>query len=111
MKEAMEVIVETRKSTRLLTFVQSGIDSESHILLMHLILKMPPTAGDPSTVSRPEWPRGLNQLGNTCYLNSLLQVLIPHMAQFSTGAQYFPLVPLHDQGSPGHYSNRQTNDP
>jgi ubiquitin carboxyl-terminal hydrolase 25/28 len=74
MKEAMEVIAETRKSTRLLTFVQSGIDSEFCISLLHLILKSL-AAGDPSTVSRPEWPRGLNQLGNTCYLNSLLQVL------------------------------------
>lgn len=79
MKEAMEVIAETRKSTRLLNFVQSGIDSEFHIVLIELIFTIA-AAGDPSSVSRPEWPRGLNQLGNTCYLNSLLQVLVSFLA-------------------------------
>ena len=86
MKEAMEVIAETRKSTRLLTFVQSGIDSEFCVALRYLSLQ-PPAAGDPSSISRPEWPRGLNQLGNTCYLNSLLQVMVPARLDSDHGAQ------------------------
>lgn len=32
-------------------------------------------AGDIVAPTSPDLPRGLNQLGNTCYLNSLLQVL------------------------------------
>ena len=33
-------------------------------------------AGDVTSHSRQDMPRGLNQLGNTCYLNSLLQVCL-----------------------------------
>ena len=34
------------------------------------------TAGEIAAPTPPYMPRGLNQLGNTCYLNSLLQVII-----------------------------------
>ncbi|KAI0801543.1 cysteine proteinase [Fomes fomentarius] len=57
MREALSVIAEVTNSERLRQYLATGTDP-----------------GD-STVANtsPEMPRGLNQLGNTCYLNSLLQ--------------------------------------
>ncbi|KXN88948.1 putative ubiquitin carboxyl-terminal hydrolase 2 [Leucoagaricus sp. SymC.cos] len=56
MREALNVIAELRDSERLRQFLSSGQDP-----------------GDIRAEVSPEFPRGLNQLGNTCYLNSLLQ--------------------------------------
>ncbi|KAH9911282.1 cysteine proteinase [Epithele typhae] len=57
MREALGVIAEVTNSERLRQFLTTGTDP-----------------GDGTvTNSSPEMPRGLNQLGNTCYLNSLLQ--------------------------------------
>ncbi|KAJ3760944.1 hypothetical protein EV360DRAFT_38833 [Lentinula raphanica] len=56
MQRALSTIARERNSTRLEEFAR--------------------TMKDPGEISAPkhaEWPRGLNQLGNTCYLNSLLQ--------------------------------------
>ncbi|KAJ3766163.1 hypothetical protein FB446DRAFT_758748 [Lentinula raphanica] len=56
MQRALQTIARERNSTRLEEFAR--------------------TMKDPGEISAPkhaEWPRGLNQLGNTCYLNSLLQ--------------------------------------
>ncbi|KAF9011085.1 hypothetical protein BDQ17DRAFT_1345443 [Cyathus striatus] len=56
MREALTVIAEVRNSDRLRQFLETGQDP-----------------GDIVAIVRPDFPRGLNQLGNTCYLNSLLQ--------------------------------------
>ncbi|KAF8485668.1 hypothetical protein F5888DRAFT_1763533 [Russula emetica] len=56
MREAVSVIAEMRDSDRLRKFLETGTDPGEFVLAI-----------------RQDWPRGLNQLGNTCYLNSLLQ--------------------------------------
>lgn len=56
MREALSIIAESRGSERLHQFLTSGRDP-----------------GDVKAEVSLAFPRGLNQLGNTCYLNSLLQ--------------------------------------
>ncbi|EKM61525.1 uncharacterized protein PHACADRAFT_85514 [Phanerochaete carnosa HHB-10118-sp] len=56
MREALTVIMEATDSERLRKFLETGRDP-----------------GDVTSETRLDMPRGLNQLGNTCYLNSLLQ--------------------------------------
>ncbi|KAH8119745.1 cysteine proteinase [Phellopilus nigrolimitatus] len=56
MRDAMRVIAEFTRNERLQRFLDTGSDP-----------------GIIVAATRADWPRGLNQLGNTCYLNSLLQ--------------------------------------
>lgn len=75
MREALSAIADATDSERLRKFLETGRDRKS----MQLISLWPNhdssgTAGDVTSETRLDMPRGLNQLGNTCYLNSLLQV-------------------------------------
>ncbi|KAF8596170.1 cysteine proteinase [Ceratobasidium sp. AG-I] len=56
MNEALTCVAEERNSARLKELISTGVDP-----------------GKPPVIVPAEFPRGLHQLGNTCYLNSLLQ--------------------------------------
>lgn len=80
MREAVAVIAEMRDSDRLRKFLETGSDPGETV---------PPT--------RQDWPRGINQLGNTCYLNSLLQY-------------FYTIKDLRDAVAPLLNSSRKTAD-
>lgn len=85
MKEAMEVIAETRKSTRLLTFVQSGIDSELCVALRFLFFiishswrSLDRLASRVATRTQPAWKYLLSQLfatGNG-FSHGLIRIMV-----------------------------------
>ncbi|KAG9023425.1 ubiquitin-specific protease ubp2 [Tulasnella sp. JGI-2019a] len=58
MKRALAAFAKERKSERLARLADSGLDDWQ---------------GERTDAERVDWPRGILQLGNTCYLNSLLQ--------------------------------------
>ncbi|KAF8257126.1 hypothetical protein EI94DRAFT_1774612 [Lactarius quietus] len=80
MREAVSVIAEMRNSDRLRKFLETGSDP-----------------GETVPATRQDWPRGLNQLGNTCYLNSLLQY-------------FYTIKDLRDAVAPLLNSSRKTMD-
>jgi len=74
MREALSVIADVRDSERLRQFVATGVDRAWHrfdCCFTSDVVSF--TAGEIVAPTRHDLPRGLNQLGNTCYLNSLLQ--------------------------------------
>ena len=66
----MMVIAEFTDSNRLRAFMETGIDGKRNEKL-HSLSNLSYAGGERQRTHPPEWPRGLNQLGNTCYLNSL----------------------------------------
>jgi ubiquitin carboxyl-terminal hydrolase 25/28 len=76
MREALSIIAELRDSARLRRFLETGTDRQWVLLVIVIVSLTSPTAGEIVPPTRSDLPRGLNQLGNTCYLNSLLQVYV-----------------------------------
>lgn len=72
MKQALITIADYTDSSRLRAYLETGMDSGypllQHIATTYLLLVVGERAPTPHPV---DWPRGINQLGNTCYLNSL----------------------------------------
>ena len=71
MREALQVIAEVRDNERLRQFLQLGRDRKDSRVQGMLLLIYWFIAGDIVAPVRSDLPRGINQLGNTCYLNSL----------------------------------------
>jgi ubiquitin carboxyl-terminal hydrolase 25/28 len=74
LREALSVISQVSQSQRLKVFLDTGRDRESHTPVLVMWCLLDRLAGDIVVPTRHDMPRGLHQLGNTCYLNSLLQV-------------------------------------
>lgn len=82
MREALSVIADVRESERLRQFLATGTDRTQTVYWLKLLpLLNVYIAGEPTHVTATDMPRGLNQLGNTCYLNSLLQVSPPRVSR------------------------------
>ena len=76
MRDALSVIAEVRDTHRLREFLSTGRDSKSSLYSLHAVTNcLRVSVEDTSPENALDMPRGLNQLGNTCYLNSLLQVI------------------------------------
>lgn len=73
MNEALSCVAEERNSDRLKELVATGIDRKYCLCESKYNTSSFLAAGKPPIIVPAEFPRGLHQLGNTCYLNSLLQ--------------------------------------
>jgi len=96
MREALSIIAELRDSVRLRQFLETGTDRQLFSLSLESVLLTSLTAGEIIPATRSDLPRGLNQLGNTCYLNSLLQVIIFKYLR-SSSSEFGITVFLYDQ--------------